>query len=117
MQGSKRELTLIQAEHLVPLARWAGLDEIDPRLLRRNLVVSGLNMMSMRSPFADRRLVWRIDSDVLIEATGPCDPCSRMEQALGPGGYNAMRALGGVTARIVHGGRIRVGDTVALAAD
>lgn len=112
--AAKRELTLVQAEHLAPLARWVGRDGIDARLLRRNLVVSGLNLVSMRSPFAGRQLVWRIGGEVLIEVTGPCDPCSRMEQALGPGGYNAMRGLGGVTARIVQGGRIRIGDRVAL---
>ncbi len=110
----KREVTLFQFEHLAPLAQWCRQPDIDPRELRRNLVISGLNLVAMRSPFPDLRLLWRIGNDVRIELTGPCDPCSRMEETLGPGGYNAMRGHGGMTARIVKGGTLHVGDRVVI---
>jgi MOSC domain-containing protein YiiM len=112
--ATRRELTLIQSEHLPTIARWVGCGEIDPLLLRRNLVISGLNLLTMRSPFRDVQLVWCIGDELQIEVTGPCDPCSRMEEVLGPGGYNTMRGHGGVTARILRSGRIRVGDTVKI---
>jgi MOSC domain-containing protein YiiM len=102
--SGKRGITLIQAEHLPAIAALSGRD-IVPALLRRNVVVSGIPLIALK----ERR--FRI-GDVVFEGTEPCDPCSRMEAALGPGGYNAMRGMGGLCARIVSGGNFRVGDEV-----
>jgi MOSC domain-containing protein YiiM len=114
-QARKREMSLFQGEHLPIVARWCGLEVLDPARLRRNLVIMGLNLVAMRSPFPDLRLEWAIGEEARIEVTGSCDPCSRMESELGLGGYNALRGHGGMTARILEGGVLRVGDSVRLA--
>lgn len=103
--GGKRQVTLIQREHLAAVAQLLRRETVDPALLRRNLVVSGINLLALRG---ER---FRIGG-VLLEGTGPCEPCSRMEEVLGAGGYNAMRGHGGITARVISGGVIAVGDGV-----
>ena len=114
--AQKREVSLIQAEHLPLLGQWCGTDPLDPARLRRNLVVSGINLVAMRSLFPGAPLLWHFGAHVVLEITGPCEPCSRMEAELGPGGYNALRGHSGMTARVVSGGWLRVGDRIGAGA-
>jgi MOSC domain-containing protein YiiM len=102
----KRQVTLIQAEHLVAVASLLGEAAIAPEDCRRNIVVSGINLLALRNRH------FRI-GEVLLEGTGVCAPCSRMEENLGPGGYNAMRGHGGITARVLEDGVIRRGAAVS----
>ena len=104
--SGKRGVTLIQAEHLPAIAALAGQAAVSPATLRRNLVVSGIPLAALRGQR------FRV-GEVLLEGTDSCDPCSRMEKALGPGGYNALRGMGGLCARILQAGTLRLGDAVA----
>lgn len=106
--SKKRQVSLIQAEHLPVIARLAARDGVLPELLRRNLVISGINLLALRSTR------FRIGA-ALLEGSGTCEPCSKMEAALGHGGYNAMRGHGGILARVLEGATIRVGDSVDFA--
>ena len=103
--GAERMVTLFQREHLDAVANILGKDSVDPAMTRRNILVSGINLTSLKGTR------FRIGNVVLL-GTGPCAPCSQMERNFGPGGYNAMRGHGGITCSVVEAGQISVGDQV-----
>lgn len=106
--SGNRQVTLIQKEHLDAIASFLGRESVDFELTRRNILVQGINLLSFKGKFFSI-------GDAVLQYTGDCHPCSRMEDALGKGGYNAMRGLGGITAKIISGGWIRVGDALKTA--
>lgn len=103
--GSGRQVTLISREFIAQIEHFTGLEGIDPATLRRNIVVSGINLNALR------RQRFRV-GDALFEATQLCHPCARMEEALGAGGVAAMLGHGGLCAKIIEGGAIRLGDAI-----
>ncbi|GIT88500.1 MOSC domain-containing protein [Roseobacter sp. OBYS 0001] len=103
--SQKRAVTLLQAEHLPVIGAMLGRGVVTPEELRRNLVISGINLAALKN----RQLQI---GDVVLEVTGICAPCSRMEEILGPGGYSAVRGHGGWCARVLQSGQINCGDAV-----
>lgn len=100
----KRQVTLIQAEHLPVIGALLGR-EVPWTTFRRNVLVSGFNLQAgLCGEFSV--------GDVVLRGSFPCDPCNRMHEALGPGGYLAMLGHGGLCASVVRSGTIRVGDVV-----
>lgn len=103
--SEKRAVTLIQAEHLAVIGAILGRAPLAPGDLRRNLVIAGINLSALKG----RQI--RIGQAVL-QVTGICAPCSRMEETLGYGGYSAVRGHGGWCARVIEPGGIAIGDAV-----
>ncbi|GAC1488891.1 MAG: hypothetical protein NVS2B11_14330 [Acetobacteraceae bacterium] len=68
-------------------------------------MVSGINLLALKGAR------FQIGA-VTLDMTGECHPCSRIETLLGPGGYNAVRGAGGILARVVAGGTVRIGDAI-----
>lgn len=107
-RSGKRQVTLIQSEHLAVIAALLGRDSVAPELLRRNISVSGLNLLALK----DKQF---LIGGAVLEFTGLCHPCSFMEDVFGAGGYNAIRGHGGITARVVQAGKVQINDIVKIA--
>jgi len=104
-RAGKRAVTLIQQEHLAAIGSYLGRGAVAPEILRRNLVVSGINLAALKGREVQV-------GDAILRFTVICAPCSRMEGALGKGGYSAVRGHGGWCAEVVRPGMVRLGDAV-----
>ena len=107
--GSGRQVTFISREFVTQIEQHLGKNGLDPAVLRRNIVVSGINLNALR-----RQQFWF--GEALFEATQLCHPCARMEAELGPGGVVAMMGYGGLCAKVLQTGQIAIGDSLRLAA-
>ncbi len=105
--ASPRALTLVQAEHL-PVIAALTQTEVTPEMLRRNIVIAGINLTAIRHDVLQL-------GTARIKLTKPCAPCSRMERTIGPGGYNAMRGHGGWYAEVIAPGTVNEKDALTVA--
>lgn len=105
-----RQVTLIQWEHLAVISALLSRpaeQAIQPQDLRRNLAISGINLFSLKG----RR--FRV-GQAILETTGWCQPCAKLEERLGSGAFQAARGHGGITARVIMGGIIRLDDALRV---
>ncbi|WP_353249248.1 MOSC domain-containing protein [Salinisphaera sp. T31B1] len=109
VRAGARELSLIDTAALTECNRRlaaAGHAGVAAAALRRNLLVDGLAL----SELVGQRLV---AAGVQIEVLTGCPPCGYLSRLLGADMRRALYRIGGVRARIVRGGELRVGATVA----
>jgi MOSC domain-containing protein YiiM len=113
--GSGRQVTIISEEYVDQIIHFLSLAGIEKPaaqesiygLLRRNLVIKGINLTALRY---QRFSI----GDAIFEAGAMCHPCVRMERALGIGAIAAIMGHGGLCLKVVQSGTITVGDRVEL---
>jgi MOSC domain-containing protein YiiM len=105
--GGNRQVTLIQAEYMDVIRSLLPESGITLADLRRNIAISGINLNALKECTVQIGLA-------KLEITGFCHPCSKLESQLGAGVFNALRGHGGLTAKVVESGIIRVGDPIQV---
>jgi MOSC domain-containing protein YiiM len=102
--GPGREVTLIEAESVEALGREAGI-LLAPGASRRNVTTRGvpLNHLVGRQ--------FRV-GEVLLEGVRLCEPCAHLESLTQSGVREGLIHRGGLRARIVTEGTIRIGDVI-----
>ena len=99
-----REVTLFEGEVLDALRDESGL-QLSASDHRRNLTVRGIRLPEL---LGQR---FRIGG-VVLEGVKDCPPCEHLEQLLGKHVVKPLLTRGGLRARILQSGTIRVGDSV-----
>lgn len=102
-----RQITLIESEALEHTAGQLGMEPIPPGASRRQVVTRGIAL----NETVGRRL--RL-GPLVIQIDELCDPCANMERKIGLGAERALAERGGVCGRVVAGGVLKPGDSIAI---
>lgn len=105
--GPDREVTLIEMEAIEALER-DYQTTLDPKDSRRNIATRGVPL---------NHLIGQAFTigDVKLEGIRFCEPCANLVKLTGKDVLRGLIHRGGLRARIVNGGTIRVGDAIAWA--
>ena len=104
--GDVCEVTLIESEDLDYIENELGI-AVKNGEHRRNIVTSGIRLVDLR------RKRFRIGETVL-EYDRPRPPCRHVQDLSEPGMTRALKGRGGICARVVEAGRIRVRDAIEV---
>ena len=99
--GSRRQVLLVESETLESLG-------LAPGQVKENVTTRGARLNDLAS--GERLGI----GQAVLEVTGPCGPCSRMDE-IRMGLQQELRGQRGILCRVIQGGRIRRGDAVQVA--
>ena len=103
-----RHITLVAADALATVSATVGFQGDAHLACRRNICVDTLP----EGDLVGRKIAF--GNDVVIEVTRYCTPCSRMNENFGDGAIDAFANRAGWCAKIIHQGKIKVGDPFSL---
>ena len=104
--GDVCEVTLIESEDLDHIQNELGIS-VNNGEHRRNVVTSGIRLGDLR------RKRFRI-GEAVLEYDRPRPPCKHVQDLSEPGMTRALKGRGGICARVVEAGRIRVRDVIEV---
>lgn len=103
----KGQITFLDAAVFAGVCRHLGLSGGHPERMRRNVVVSDLDLNSL----IGRTFTLQ---GVRFAGVEECKPCSWMDQTLGPGAEAWLKGRGGLRARILSDGELQCGGAVCV---
>lgn len=98
----KGQVTFFDVRVAEAIERLLGLKDFELSQLRRNAIVSGIDLNEL----IGKR--FEIDG-VEFLGTEECSPCYWMNQALGPGAEDLLKGRGGLRCRILSSGTLNLG--------
>lgn len=109
-ENYKGQITFFSSEVFAKLAGHFGLTSKSPGVLRRNIIVSGIDLLELiGEEFAIQ--------GVRLRGTGHCKPCYWLDQAFAPGTEEFLEENGGLRAEILSDGAITIGDAQLVLAE
>lgn len=99
------QITFFAWETYADLCKHFGITDKDPGVFRRNVITRGEDLASLVGKEFEIQ-------GILFLGTQESSPCEWMDKAFAPGALKAMTGRGGLRARILAGGLLRVDSPV-----
>ena len=97
----KGQVTFFSAEVFADVCRELGVSGKSPGVTRRNIITMGINLNSLVGAEFEIQ-------GVRFAGTAECSPCHWMDAAIAPGAERLLHARGGLRARILSDGILRL---------
>lgn len=100
-ENYKGQATFFAEEVFADVCQTLGVSDKLPGVTRRNIITAGVDLNTLVGKEFEIQ-------GIRFVGMGECSPCLWMNQAIGPGAMAALHGRGGLRARILTGGTLRV---------